>query len=270
MANTEFSPPSRWQRWALVTGASSGIGLELARNLAAAGRNVVLLSRSATRLTELAGQLNRAYGVQAEVIAVDLAERDGADRAVAELARRRCEIDLLVNNAGFGLYGLHANTRLDDEQQMIDLNVSALTRLTKLLLPAMLRDGRGHIVNVASTAAFQPGPYMAVYYATKAYVLSYSEALAEELRGSGVIVTALCPGPTTSGFQDKAAMQESALVKGRRLPRARDVADFAMRAIGRRRRVAVHGLVNRLMVQSLRFMPRALVTRVVARLSRPT
>lgn len=266
---TDRGHPTRWQRWALVTGASSGIGLELARDLAAAGRDLVLLSRSATRLTELADQLKRAYGVQAEVIALDLAERDGPDRAVAELARRHCEIDLLVNNAGFGLYGLHANTRLDDEQQMIDLNVSALTRLTKLLLPAMLRDGRGHIVNVASTAAFQAGPYMAVYYATKAYVLSYSEALAEELRGTGVIVTALCPGPTLSGFQDKAAMQESGLIKGRRLPRARDVADYAMRAIDRRRRIAVHGAANKLMVQSLRLMPRALVTRVVAYMSRP-
>jgi hypothetical protein len=175
---------------------------------------------------------------------------------------------ILVNNAGVGLFGLHADTALEDEQRMLDLNIVTLTRLTKLLLPGIVAQ-RGKILNVASTAAFQPGPFMAVYYATKAYVLSYSEALAEELASSGVTVTALCPGPTASGFQDKADMHASALVNGKKLPTAAEVADYAMRALDGGKRVAVHGAMNRLMVQSLRLLPRRAVTRTVHAMSRP-
>lgn len=255
---------------AVITGASSGIGLEIARNLAAQGRPLVLVARSAGALESLAVDLRQRHGVRVEVVPADLSAPGAADEVVAEIVGRGVTVDTLVNNAGFGLFGTHVGTRLDDEQQMIDLNVTALTRLTKRLLPAMVERGHGRILNVASTAAFQPGPYMAVYYATKAYVLSYSEALAEELRGTGVTVTVLCPGPTASGFQDRAHMHDSALVKGKKLPEAKAVADYAVQAMDRGQRVAIHGALNWLLAQSVRFTPRALTTRIVARLSRPS
>jgi uncharacterized protein len=255
--------------WALITGASNGIGLELARGLAAAGHPVALAARSADKLNTLAAELQRDHGVETHVVAIDLGERDAADRLVDELSAAGVHPRVLVNNAGFGVYGLHANTALTQEQAMIDLNITTLTRLCKRLLPGMLAARDGRILNVASTAAFQPGPYMAVYYATKAYVLSYSEALAEELDGSGITVTALCPGPTASGFQDQAAMHESALVKGKRMPSAKSVADYGLRAMHRGQRVAIHGRMNWLLAQSIRFTPRRMVTRLVAKLSRP-
>jgi uncharacterized protein len=255
--------------WALITGASNGIGLELARGLAAAGHPVALAARNGEKLQALALELQRDYGVDTRVVAIDLGQRDAADLLVDALVATGVQPRVLVNNAGFGLYGLHAETALDDEQAMIDLNITTLTRLTKRLLPAMIAGGDGRILNVASTAAFQPGPYMAVYYATKAYVLSYSEALAEEVSGSGVTVTALCPGPTASGFQDKAAMHDSALVKGKRLPSAKTVADYGLRAMRRGQRVAIHGGMNWLLAQSIRFTPRRVVTWLVAKMSRP-
>lgn len=255
--------------WALVTGASNGIGLELARNLAAAGHPVALAARSADKLDALASEIQRNYGVDTRAIAIDLGQRDAADALVDALAATDVHPRVLVNNAGFGLYGLHVDTALDDEQAMIDLNITTLTRLTKRLLPTMLSARDGRILNVASTASFQPGPYMAVYYATKAYVLSYSEALAEELAGSGVTVTALCPGPTASGFQDRAEMHDSALVKGKRLPSSKTVAEYGLRAMQRGQRVAIQGGMNWLLAQSIRFTPRRVVTRLVAKMSQP-
>lgn len=253
----------------LVTGASGGIGREIALNLAGEKRNIAIVARSADKLESLAQELRSRHGVEVHVIQADLSLARGADDVVRELDHLGVEVDVLVNNAGFGVYGKHVATLLADEQQMIDLNITTLTRLTKLILPGMVRRGQGHIMNVASTAAFQPGPYMAVYYATKAYVLSYSEAINEELRGSGVSVTALCPGPTASGFQDKAAMHDSALVKGKRLPSAKEVADYAVEAMHRRQGVAIHGAMNWLMAQSIRLTPRAVVTRMVAAMSKP-
>lgn len=254
---------------ALVTGASGGIGEAIARRLAEQGHGLVLVARSTGKLQALAADLQARHKVDVRTMAADLAAPDAADALAARLATDGLNIDVLVNNAGFGLFGKHASTDLADEQRMIDLNITALTRLTKLLLPPMLARKRGRILNVASTAAFQPGPYMAVYYATKAYVLSYSEALQEELRGSGVTVTALCPGPTASGFQDRADMHDSALVKGKRLPTAQAVATYAVEAMNRGQTVAIHGFMNWLMAQSVRLTPRGMATRMVAAMSRP-
>jgi short-subunit dehydrogenase len=239
---------------ALITGASSGIGLEIARVLAAE-HDVVLAARSEAALRELATEL----GGNARVVVSDLSDPAGAARLAAEVP----DVDVLVNNAGFGDFGDFASAAPERIDQMIELNVGAVTRLTRAYLPAMLQRGSGRIMNVASTAAFQPGPLMAVYYATKAYVLSFSEALAEETRGTGVTVTALCPGPTASGFQTAAAMEDSKLVRGRKLPSSASVAEFGVKAMNRGDVVAVPGLQNKVLAASVRFSPRPVIRRLV-------
>lgn len=239
---------------ALITGASSGIGLELARILAR-DHDVVLAARSAAALRDLATEC----GDNARVVVADLADPSGAAKLAADVP----DIDVLVNCAGFGDFGDFATASPERLDQMIEVNVGSLTRLCRAYLPAMLHRGSGRIMNVASTAAFQPGPLMAVYYATKAYVLSLSEALAEEARGTGVTVTALCPGPTASGFQAGAAMEQSKLVNGKKLPTAAGVAAFGIKAMQRGDVVAVPGLQNKLLAASIRFSPRPLVRRLV-------
>jgi len=243
---------------ALVTGASGGIGLEIARVLKA-DHDLVLVARSELRLHELAGELGGA-----RVVALDLADAG----AVARLVDAVPDVDVLVNNAGVGDFSPFAEADPEKLDTVVALNVAALTRLTRAYLPGMLRRGEGRVLNVASTAAFQPGPLMAVYYATKAYVLSFSEALAEETRGTGVTVTALCPGPTASGFQEGAAMEGSRLVKGRKLPTSASVAAFGVAAMRRGDVVAVPGLTNKLFASSIRFTPRGVVRRVVHRMQR--
>jgi uncharacterized protein len=239
---------------ALITGASSGIGLEVARILAR-DHDVIVAARSAEALHELATEL----GNNARVVVVDLSEPAGA----AKLAAGVPDVDVLVNCAGFGLFGDFALESQDRIDQMIVVNVVSLTALCRTYLPGMLQRGSGRILNVASTAAFQPGPLMAVYYATKAYVLSFSEALAEETRGTGVTVTALCPGPTASGFQAGAAMEQSKLVHGKKLPTSAGVAAFGVKAMQRGDVVAVPGFQNKLLAASIRFSPRPVVRRLV-------
>ena len=239
---------------ALVTGASSGIGLEIARILAA-DHDVVLAARSAAALAQLAAEL----GGHARVVVVDLGDSSGAAKLAAEVP----DVDVLVNNAGVGDFGEFASASPEKLDHMIELNVGSLTRLCRAYLPRMLQRGSGRILNVASTAAFQPGPLMAVYYASKAYVLSLSEALAEETRGTGVSVTALCPGPTESGFQAGAAMEHSRLVRGKKLPTAAKVAAAGVKAMLRGDVVAVPGVQNKLLAASVRFSPRPLVRRLV-------
>ena len=241
---------------ALVTGASSGIGLEIARILAM-DHDVTLAARSKEKLDALAAELKGA-----RVFPVDLADPNGPRTLVAELPA----VDVLINNAGFGDFGPFATAAESRLDEMIELNVGALTRLARAYLPGMIERGSGRVMNVASTAAFQPGPLMAVYYATKAYVLSFSEALSEETRGSGVTVTALCPGPTASGFQAGAAMEDSRLVKGRKLPTAAEVAAYGVKAMQRGDVVAVPGFVNKAMAASVRFSPRPVIRRVVHRM----
>ena len=186
---------------ALITGASSGIGLELAKLFARDGYELVLVARRVERLEELGRELTQRHGVRCHTISVDLAQPDAAAEIVRRLEGAGPAVDVLVNNAGFGVLGPLATTEPETAGRMIRVNIEALTQLTRALLPGMLARRRGRILNVASTAGFAPGPLMAVYYATKAYVISFSEALAEELRGTGVTVTVLCPGPTRTEFQ---------------------------------------------------------------------
>jgi len=255
---------------ALVTGASGGIGLALARQLAAGGFDLVLTARSGGRLEELARELAERHRPRVRVIARDLAAPEAPAAIADELAREGIDVDVLVNNAGFGTYGPFAETDLAAELGMLQLNVVALTHLSKLFLRPMLSRGRGRILNVASTAAFQPGPLMAVYYASKAYVLSFSEAIAEEHGGSGVTVTALCPGPTTSGFQERAAMEESRLVAGKAMMGAEAVAEAGYRGLLAGKRIVIPGLANRLLAQAYRVSPRRMTTAIVRKMQERT
>jgi uncharacterized protein len=247
---------------ALVTGASGGIGEELARLLAAGGANLVLVARSADRLAALAGELSQTHGVKASVIAQDLSAPDAIEIIAGELAARQLTIDILVNNAGFGVYGPFAATPAAEEARMIQVNVAALTMLTKRLLPGMIERRQGRVLNVASTAAFQPGPLMAVYYASKAYVLSFSEALSNETSDTGVTVTCLCPGPTGTGFQDRARLGESRL-SALSVASAAGVARAGYDGMMAGRAIVIPGLANKAGVQAVRVAPRALVRRLV-------
>jgi uncharacterized protein len=247
----------------LITGASSGIGLELARVAAAKGHDLVLVARTEEKLRELARELHERYGVRAEVIAADLSRPGTAAEIVSRIETLGIQIDALVNNAGFGAYGPFTETALATELQIIHVNIVALTELTKRLLPGMIARRAGRILNVASTAAFLPGPLMAVYYATKAYVLSFSEAIANELAGTGVTVTALCPGPTASGFQAAANLEESKLVAGRTLATSRQVAQDGYDAMMAGRTLVVSGWSNKLVAQMPRLLPRRVVAAIV-------
>jgi len=251
---------------ALVTGASSGIGWELAKLFAEDRRDLVLVARNRKKLDQLARDLTAAFGISVRVIVRDLADPKAPPQIFAELTQVKITIDTLVNNAGFGVYGQFAKTDLSKELEMIEVNVQALTQLTKLALPGMLERRSGYILNVASTAAFQPGPLMAVYYASKAYVLSFTEALANELEGSGVIVTALCPGPTETEFQKDAGLEETRLFTGPLVSDARSVAVAGYEGMKHRRRIVIPGIGNKLLAQSVRFAPRRLVTAIARRI----
>ncbi len=249
---------------ALITGASSGIGKALADNFAANGYDVILSARGVAKMEAHATELQKRFNITAHVIAADLESSTGAADLHAEIKRRGLTLTALVNNAGYGTFGEFEDATLESQLGMMQLNMTSLVTLARLFLPDLLAT-KGKMLNLASTAAFQPGPYMAVYYATKSFVLSFSEAVAAELAQakSGVTITALCPGPTLSGFQDKADMHHSAMVKNKRLPTSEEVARKGFRAFQRGRRVYIPGWKNWLLAQLPRFGPRRLVTRIV-------
>ena len=249
----------------LITGASSGIGRELARLFASDGADLVLIARSEGRLHELADELAAEYGVQAQVVPADLSQPASPGEIVEALRQQHIEVDVLVNNAGFGAHGPIAAIGAERQLDMIEVNVAALTRLTALLLPGMLERCRGAILNVASTAAFQPGPYQAVYCATKAYVLSFTEALAEEVRGSGVQVSCLAPGATDTGFAAQAGTQGTRLFR-RGVMDAGRVAQAGHDSMRRGRTLVIPGFRNRVLAFSVRLSPRTLATRVAGHL----
>ena len=244
---------------ALITGASSGIGLELAKIAASNGIDLVLVARDKPKLDKLKISLEKHCNISVYVIAKDLSQPNSALDVYNETKQQNIQVDYLINNAGFGDYGMFYETDWNKELQMINLNVSTLTQFTKLYLKDMVNRKSGKIMNLASTAAFQSGPGMAVYYATKAYVLSFTEAIGNEVSDKGVTVTALCPGMTRSGFQAAAGLEESKLVKGRKLPTSKEVAFYGFDAMMKGKAVAIHGFVNYLMANAVRFMPRALV-----------
>jgi short-subunit dehydrogenase len=249
---------------ALVTGASSGIGAELAKLCAAGGYDLVLVARSSGKLTELAAGLSRDHGISARALAADLAD-PAAPQMVFE-ATRGDTIEILINNAGFGLRGAYAETDWAVEARLIQVNIVALAHLTKLYLPEMLRRRAGRILNVGSTAAFVPGPFMAMYYASKAFVVSFSHAIASEVKGSGVTVTVLCPGPTLTGFVETAGISESKLFRGTAMSAA-EVARDGYRAMMAGKAEVISGARNRWMMLGTRLAPRTMLAAIARRLN---
>lgn len=258
------------EQWALVTGASQGIGLELARCFARDGINLVLVARSTARLQQLAQAWRGQYQIQVMPVALDLIHTQAPDELYKAVTDAGIRISYLVNNAGVGLFGPYQDTEIEREHEMILLNCVALTRLTKLFLGDMLTQKQGRILNLASTASFQPGPYQAVYFASKSYVLSYSEAIAEDLAKTGITVTALCPGLTASGFVERAEMGDSGFVKRSGIASAERVAGMGYRAMHKGKRVAIPGILNVLFALAPRFVPRRLVTFCVSMMMRPS
>src|SRR5579864_1783110 len=245
---------------ALFTGASSGIGLDLAK-LMAPSFDLIITARNQGDLESIARELEAAHGNHVHVIPADLAKADAPKQIFSEIERRGLQVDILVNNAGFGSYGAFAESDLQTDLDMIQVNIAALTSLAKLVLPGMLARKRGRIMNVASTAGFQPGPLMAVYYATKAYVIMFSEAIANELKGSGVTVTCLCPGATATSFAERAKMEESRLFKMGAM-KSRDVALVGYKGMMAGKGLVIPGVINKTLAMSVRFSPRKLVTAI--------
>lgn len=254
-------------RTVLITGASTGIGYELATLFAQDKWNLVLLARQRARLLEVSEQLGHTYGVQTQIVVADLSHPRVPEEVIMQLNETGTKIACLVNNAGFGAYGDFADLPLDEQSSMIHTNVNALVELTHKLLPHIITV-RGRILNVASTAAFQPGPHMAVYYATKAFVLSFSEALAEELAPRGVHVSTLCPGPVPTEFQKRAGLQGTVMSTSPLMVEADVVAREAYEGLMKGKRLIIPGWGNKIGVQSQRLAPRRLVIKIAAALQK--
>jgi short-subunit dehydrogenase len=256
------------RRTALITGASSGFGAEFARLFARDRFDVVLVARSGPTMRELAEQLQGSHAITATVIAKDLGAAGACDELIADLAERDIQIDALVNNAGFAQYGPFVEADPDQLDQMLSVNVAALTQLTRALLPGMVDRRWGRIVNLGSVGSFAPAPMTGAYAATKAYVLSLSLALTQELTGTGVTVTALCPGPTATGFQARAEMADSKLIAGRTLDSTEDVVRVGYAAMQKGRPYVVTGTTSKLFAFGSRFLPRMASARIAGRSQR--
>lgn len=253
---------------ALVTGASSGIGAALARLFGARGHDLVLVARRRERLDELATEMRDRHRVQAAVITADLADPGARLGLWDEIERAGLGVEFLINNAGFATNGPFAALDLERELSMVEVNIKAVVHLTHLVLPSMLARGSGRILNVASTAGFVAGPFMATYHASKAFVVSFTEALAHELGGTGVTATVVCPGPTTTEFADVAGVESTSMFSAR-LPHADSVARYSYEALLAGKTTAIHGLRNKLLARGGRLSPRSLISSAVARANRP-
>lgn len=252
---------------ALITGASKGIGKEFARIHASKGGNLVLIARNEELLNSLKMELMKQYpSILVEIIGKDLSQQHSAQEVYEELKERNIQIDYLINNAGFGDWGFFVEKNWDRYDQMIDLNVKSLTHFCHLFLPEMINRKEGKVLNVSSTAAFQPGPMMAVYFATKSYVLHLSEALNNEVKQHNVSVTAFCPGPTDTYFMEESQMGKSKFIKNRKMPSARAVAWSGYKAMMEAKPVSIHGFMNKLMTFSVRLAPRKWVVWILRKM----
>ncbi len=247
---------------ALITGASAGIGKELAYVYAEKGYNLILVARRKERLESIKKELEEKNNVSVEIIAQDLSLKDSAEILYQDVLDKNLKVDVLINNAGFGTYGDFIDKDINSDEGMILLNIMSLTKLTKLFGRLMMNQGGGNIVNIASTASFQPVPNLAVYAATKAYVLNFSEAIAFELKKHKVYVTAICPGATKSEFADVANMSSRPFENA---PSARQLAEFTYRKMIQRKVHAIHGFANNMLIFSTRFAPRKLITLIASK-----
>ena len=247
---------------ALITGASGGIGYELAKLFAHDHHNLVLVARNGAKLAQFADELQRQFGISVKTVALDLAPAPAPQFLFDQLQREGIAVDILVNNAAYGKFGEFASVPLEESLGQIQLNITALTTLTKLFLGPMRERCSGKILNVASIAGFQPGPLMAVYYASKAYVILFSEALANELAGSGVSVTCLCPGPTDTGFQGRAGIESTVLFRALRPMEAKAVARDGYRGLMKGKTLVISGFRNWVLAETVRFTPRKLVSAI--------
>lgn len=250
---------------ALITGSSGGIGYELAKIFARNGVNLVLVALNKEKLDNIKNELEKKYSISAYTIEKDLTLPGSINEVYNELQLKKISVDYLVNNAGFGDFGHFAECDWGKQEKMIDLNITAVAHLTRLFLPHMIGQGSGRILNVASTASFQPGPTMSVYFATKAFVLSFSEALSNELKDKGITVTALYPGSTETGFH-AVVMGDPKLLIERKKASPQDVAEFGYLSMMKGKAVAIHGLKNKFLVFSSRFFPRNQVVKAVRRI----
>ncbi|MBN8434199.1 SDR family oxidoreductase [Priestia flexa] len=248
--------------YALITGASGGIGRQLAYHFAEDGYSLVLVARSKEKLEELKKELENNYSISVLISIKDLSKQEEALKLYDEIKQQRITVQFLVNNAGFGLYGTFIETSWAEEADMIDLNIKTLTYLTKLFLPEMVERNEGRILNIASVASFLPGPLMAVYYATKAYVLSFTEALENELKDTNITISALCPGPTKTGFSDRANLSSSKLFESGAL-HVEDVAKVGYEQFMRGKTIIIPGAKFKVATMLPRFFPRKLITKVV-------
>jgi short-subunit dehydrogenase len=252
---------------ALITGASAGLGLEYAKLFAADGHDLVLVARRRDKLDQLAAELIQRHSIAVQVIAADLSQPGAAQQIWDRTQAEKIEVDFLVNNAGFGSSGRFVELDAKRELEMVDVNVRVLVELSRLFLPAMVSRQRGRLLNIGSTAGFVPGPFMATYYASKAFVISFTEALAYELQGSGVTATVSCPGATATEFATQAGNADTGLFQSGVADSA-SVARHGYQAMLAGQVVAIPGLKNKLTAQSARFSPKALVTRITAKLNR--
>lgn len=248
---------------ALITGASSGIGRELATVFAREGYNLIITARREERLQVIKKELEKRFKCKVHLFACDLAKDNSPKKLYNFVNNIPLEINVLVNNAGIGNYGFFSESDWQRNETMIKLNITSLTHLTHLFLPGLMKQKKAYIMNVASTAAFQPGPLMSVYYASKHYVLAFSEAIANELSDSGVVVSALCPGPTASEFQEVSKMEKSKLFELFTVASSADVAEFGYKAMMKEKRVAVYGFLNKVGAKVTALLPQKWVTSMV-------
>ena len=251
------------RKYAVITGASSGIGLEFANILASQNYDLLICSRDKSELNKIATKLQLSNGVSVDFVALDLSKTSSVEKLWSRVGNKK--VDILINNAGFGDLNTVIDANPEKLTSMIELNITTLTLLSKLAAEHMVKNKNGKILNVASVAAFLPGPGMATYYATKSYVLSFSEALSEELKGTGVTVSALCPGPTKTHFAETAEADKSDIFSGK-LPSAYEVAQYGLKSLNKNRVVAVHGFKNKFQVQLTRVFPRSLARYIVGKI----
>lgn len=255
--------PPRTNKTALITGASSGIGRDLATVFAREGYDLIITARREERLQTIKKELESRFNCTINVFACDLAEVESPEKLYRFVNDASLTISVLVNNAGIGDFGLFSDSDWQKIAIMLNLNITSLTHLTHLFLPDLMRQEKAYIMNVASTAAFQPGPLMSVYYATKHYVLAFSEAIANELSSTGVVVSALCPGPTASEFQEVSNMEKSKLFELFPVASSADVAEFGYRALMKEKQVAIYGFLNKVGAKITPLLPKKWVTSAV-------